>query len=778
MKNRLTFSNVIGILLENKKKTYQQHQLVRNLFSVCLHDSEDFELTDADASKYSYWCSGARPIPMEIIRTYEDDNNFDFMKDDFRDKIISNLINESQARSRLEELINDSRDVIGDKKADEMLEVPTLEGFFAEVVRYAILNDHTHGTLYSPDLSDKLLSAKVPTATKTFLGRKEELKEASSLLQEHSLLFVTGIAGIGKSEFAKAYASKNIKKYNNILFFHYEGSLKKCIASLSFSDDTAEMTEEELLKTHYQTLQKLRSDSLIILDNFNVLPKDDAFFKEFIRNDFQIIVTTRCKVTTFQTLEIKELDREKELTTLFYQHCPSAKSEPETTADIIAELKGHTLAVCLAALSLSASGMDPEDLLLELRTCGLNIRSGETVELYKDEEFSEALMIEHLRKLLQLNHLTSEQIDILRNLSLLPVSGVLKNAFKKWLNLANQNDVNHLIRYGFVIDDEENKKISLHPLIQDVAVLETIPSILSCKTMIDSLHLICLAHGLEVRRPENVIQALISIVDHVVVDEAATYLLFLQDMFPYLDKYLVMDYLPKLTDRITYVMENYQLNSPCDRALLLDYKAELFVIRKDYGNALKKRLKALELLKSSDTPDVDSKTASLISNLHNNISNVYLFLKNGKESSEHLKIALEIRKDYGIFESHDTLQQLMNLTNMLIMAKEFVQASEVLSFYETLVLEHEGNNSFDYAICQLAKGILALSQNDPIHAELYLLEAEQRIVSIMGTDSDYSKTTYRYLHSLYTRWHKQDKALEYREKLYNNSNPSIGILAK
>ncbi len=765
MKNRLTFSNVIGILLENKKKTYQQHQLVRNLFSVCLHDSEDFELTDADASKYSYWCSGARPIPMEIIRTYEDDNNFDFMSDDFRDKIIPNLINEAQARSQLEELINDSRDVIGDKKADEMLEVPTLEGFFAEVVRYAILNDHTHGTLYSPDLSDILLSAKVPTATKTFLGRKEELKEASSLLQEHSLLFVTGIAGIGKSEFAKAYASKNIKKYNNILFFHYEGSLKKCIASLSFSDDTAEMTEEELFKTHYQTLQKLRSDSLIILDNFNVLPKDDAFFKEFIRNDFQIIVTTRCRVTTFQILEIKELDREKELTTLFYQHCPSSKSEPETTADIIVELKGHTLAVCLAALSLSSSGMEPEELLLELKTCGLNIRSGETVELYKDEEFSEALMIEHLRKLLQLNHLTSEQIDVLRNLSLLPVSGVLKNAFKKWLNLANLNDVNHLIRYGFVIDDEENKKISLHPLILDVAVLETIPSVLSCKTMIDSLHLICLAHGLEVRRPENVIQALISIVDRVVVDEATTYLLFLQDMFPYLDKYLVMDYLPKLTDRIAYVMENYQLHSPCDRALLLDYKAELFFIRKDYGNALKKRLKALELLKSLNSPDVDSKTASLISNLHNNISNVYLFLKNGKEASEHLKIALEIRKEYGIFESHDTLQQLMNLTNMLILAKEFVQASEVLSFYEMLVLEHEGDNTFDYAICQLGKGIIALSQNNPEKAELCLLEAEQKITIIMGTDNDYTKTCYRYLHNLYSRWHKKEKSLEYREKL-------------
>lgn len=88
-----------------------------------------------------------------------------------------------------------------------------------------------------------------------------------------------------------------------------------------------------------------------------------------------------------------------------------------------------------------------------------------------------------------------------------------------------------------------------------------------------------------------------------------------------------------------------------------------------------------------------------------------------------------------------------------------------LCFYETLVLEHEGNNSFDYAICQLEKGILVLSQNNPIHAELHQLEAEQRIVSIMGTDSDYSKTCYRYLHNLYSRWHKKEKALEYREKL-------------
>jgi hypothetical protein len=107
----------------------------------------------------------------------------------------------------------------------------------------------------------------------------------------------------------------------------------------------------------------------------------------------------------------------------------------------------------------------------------------------------------------------------------------------------------------------------------------------------------------------------------------------------------------------------------------------------------------------------------------------------------------------------------MNLTNMLILRKDYDLANQALSLYESLVLEHEDDNSFDYAICQMGKGIIALSQNNPEKAELCLLEAEQKISAVMGTDSDYSKTCYRYLHNLYSRWHKKEKTLEYREKL-------------
>jgi len=766
LRNRLTFANIISILLENKKKTYQQHQLVRSLFSAYLNDElPSSEIYAENNTMYSRWCTGARPIPMEILRIYEE-NNFEVMEEDFRCKIIPNLINESQARSQIEELINDSRNIIGNKTTNEILALTDNAAFFTAAVRYAILSDHEHSGLFSPDLSDTIQSSRLPSITEEFVGRKNELKECGKLLQEHPTLFISGVAGIGKSEFAKYYADKNRKKYTNLIYLYYTGDLKKNIAGMEFDNDTSEMTEEMLFDKHYKILKKLHRDSLIILDNFNALPKDDSFFREFAQNDFQLLITTRCRPTQYPIMELKELDTDTELPELFYRLCPSAKEDTLAAKQIIHTVHNHTLTVVLSALSLSASGMEAEELLYELQTCGLSISSGEAVELYKDGAYTEGLMAEHLKKLLQLGKLSDSCLNVLRNLSLLSVSGVLKNAFKNWMKLPSLSDVNYLAKYGFIHDDRENRKISLHPLIREIVALETLPSVSNCHTLLDSLHCICLVHGLEVKRPQNVIDSLISITENILADIAEDYLLFLQDMFPYLEKYLVTDYLPRLVERIEYVMKQ-DTHSYCDRALLLDYKAELFLIKNDYKNALKKRLKAVSILEPYHTEDADQRTANLLSNLYNNLSNTYLLMKKTKEAAEMLHTALTIRQEYvhlGLAESHDMLQQLLNLTNMLILSKNTDIAKQVLASYENLVLEHEGTQTLDNGVCQMMYGAIALSEGNAKEAELHLLSAENIISEVMGTDNDYAKTVYLYLNNLYSRWQKPEQALAYKNK--------------
>ncbi len=770
MKNRITFSNVIGVLLENKKKTYTQYQMIEDIFYDCLCGMDIFDKEDFEKNvTYSRWCTGERPIPKEILSFY-DNAEFDGIRDNIQNDVIPNLINLTATKEQLLELVTDSVNVIGKEKAEEFIQITDDAEFITALIRYAILNDHdSRHSLLSPHLSDTLLTNKLPSPNRYFTGRKEELKAIDKELQTHDLVFITGIAGMGKSELAKTYAKKNAKKYTNIIHLFYGGNLKKCIAHMEFSDDTADMSEDMLFDRHMNTLKKLHSDSLVIIDNFNVLPKEDAFFKEFIKLNFKILVTSRCNISQYKTIKVTEMDTDTELTELFYRHCPSAKSSKDVVKDIIQTIGCHTLTVCLSALSLTASGMEPEELLSELKTCGLNITSGEAVELYKDNDFADGLMIEHLRKLLQLGKLSNLQLDILRNMSLLPVSGVLKNNFKSWIKLDSLTDVNHLIKYGFINEDTDNRKISLHPLLQEVITIETVPTVTACQTLLGSLHLICLAHSLELRRPENIIASLISVSERIIVDDGAYFLLFLQDMFPYLDKYLVSDYLPKLTERISFIMKEYRLESPCDKALLLDYKAECFLLKKDYGNAIKKREKAISIMEKLHNKDADVRTANLLSNLYNNLSNTYLLMKRGNEAAKALRTAFDIRIEYahlGLTESHDSLQQKMNLINMLLLAKDVDNAKIVLEQYEALVLEHLSDASLDYGICKLNRGIIDMMEGKQESAEMNLLRAESIIGNALGTDNEYMKTTYRYLNNLYARWKKPEKAIEYRDKFF------------
>ena len=122
-------------------------------------------------------------------------------------------------RKLLLELVADSVDVIGTEKADEFAGITDDAELITALIRYAILNDHdSKHTLLSPDLSDNLLNNRLPSANRCFIGRKEELKAVAKALQEHNLVFITGTAGMGKSELAKTFAKKSKKNTPNIYF--------------------------------------------------------------------------------------------------------------------------------------------------------------------------------------------------------------------------------------------------------------------------------------------------------------------------------------------------------------------------------------------------------------------------------------------------------------------------------------------------------------------------------------------------------------------------------
>ncbi|MBR1711503.1 MAG: tetratricopeptide repeat protein, partial [Clostridia bacterium] len=441
----------------------------------------------------------------------------------------------------------------------------------------------------------------------------------------------------------------------------------------------------------------------------------------------------------FPVFEIKELDTEKELLPLFGNICPYESEETDTIHNIIDTVHSHTLTVCLSALSMSASGISPSDLLDELKSCGTDIASGEDVELYKDCEFSEVLMIEHLKKLLRITNLAEEQQYILCNLSLMPASGIWKNPFGKWLRLASLTDINRLIKYGFISEDTERRTISLHPLIQEIAEKETQPTISSCRTL-----------------------------NHIIVDDAEEYLHFLQDLFPYFEKYKADEQLKKLTERIEYIMNEFHIATPCDRSLLLDYKAELLLEDGKPEKALKKRKRAIEIMEKEYSHTIDRRTVSLLSNLYNNIGATYSVLHKKDDAIAALEKAFLIRiehKELNLIETHDILQQMMNTTRLMLVEDRTSDAENILSTYEMIVTERLGTDSLDFGICSLTHGIIAMQQSKTENAEQAFLEAERIFQHKVPQSNDYLESVRQYLYALYKRAGKYSLADSYKLKL-------------
>ena len=122
------------------------------------------------------------------------------------------------------------------------------------------------------------------------------------------------------------------------------------------------------------------------------------------------------------------------------------------------------------------------------------------------------------------------------NLCFLPYTGISARIFAKWLELPTLNEINDLIETGFV-QTTTRHTISLHPMIKEIALSETKPSVSSCHILLDSLQKICLMHGMEVAYYKKLFQTIGNIIELIEKDDIPKYLLFLENAFPYMDNY-------------------------------------------------------------------------------------------------------------------------------------------------------------------------------------------------------------------------------------------------
>lgn len=596
------------------------------------------------------------------------------------------------------------------------------------------------GGALSPVVLDYIMDSEVPRPCRHFVGREEELGELHTMLEENSKVFLYGIAGIGKSEMAKAYAKQYKKYYTNILYVEYTGDLHQSVTDMDFTDDLPEDSEEERFRKHNRFLRSLKDDTLLIINNFNVTSTQDSFLSVVLKYRCRILFTTRSKFDGHYILQLKEIREPSSLFQLASAFYSEAEEHRTLVEEIIETVHRHTFAVELAAKLLENEILPPEQLLEKLRVEKASLENEDKINAIKDGQNSKATYYNHIHTLFSLYSISQEQQDIMRDFCFLPPAGISARIFADWLGLTTLNDINDLIETGFVQANTRHT-ISLHPMIQEIALSETRPSITSCHTLLDSLQKICLMHGMEVSYYKKLFQTAENIIHLIEKDDISKYLLFLEDVFPYMEKYHYQKGMREILRELKQILKENNYGTTSDRALLLDYQATM---ETKPEKAIKLEKEALAQIK-----EITEGNAHLVSNLHANLGGLYRMNGQTELAKEHMEKGILLLEQYHLLYTNDSIPQINNYAALLTEMQEPERAMSALQKLAQIIKHYNSDHCLDYAQVQESMGNISLITANLSQAKSHFKKAMKIYEDVWADEPELIEAKYLEIQQLY-----------------------------
>ena len=584
------------------------------------------------------------------------------------------------------------------------------------------------------------MDSEVPRPCRYFLGREEELDELHTMLEENSKAFLYGIAGIGKSELAKAYAKQYKKYYTNILYVEYAGDLHQAVTDMDFTDDLPEDGEEERFRKHNRFLRSLKDDTLLIIDNFNVTATQDSFLPVVLKYRCRILFTTRSKFNGHCILQLKEIRDPASLFQLAAAFYSEAEVHQTLVEEIIEIVHRHTFAVELAAKLLENGILPPEHLLEKLREEKASLENEDKIIAIKDGQNSKATYYNHIHTLFSLYSISVKQQEIMRNLCFLPPAGISARIFADWLGLTDLNAINDLVETGFV-QATTRHTISLHPMIQEIALSETKPSVTGCHTLLNSLQKICLMHGTEVSYYKKLFQTVGNIMRMIEKDDPTKYLLFLEDIFPYMEKYRYKTGMKEIICEMKQLLKGNGNGANTDRALLLDYQA---CMETKPEKAIKLEKEALAQIK-----EITEDNAHLVSNLHANLGGLYRLNGQAALAKEHMEKGIFLLEQYQLLYTNDSIPQINNYAALLTELQEPERAMAALQKLAQIIKEYNSDTCLDYAQVQESMGNICLITANISQAKTHFKKAMKIYENVWADEPELIEEKYQEIQELY-----------------------------
>lgn len=755
---RCDFSSIITTVRKyiGDDRGMNQIDLLYELFEGFLEEesSQDF---DFDNGLVCRWFNGQARISPRISGYYLHTDNRNRLADDIETNILPLMCDSAMAIQEIYKILIQDGTISDQKKEQLTQDYPchTSEeqaAFLASVLCFGMERTFVKrnaatkkllaaGTL-SPVISDFVYNGEVPKACAHFCGRNQELSTLHELISEKRIIFLQGIAGIGKSELAKAYARAYRKDYTNILYLTYSGDLRQDIIDLDFVDDLPEDTEEDRFRKHNRFLRSLKEDTLLIIDNFNTTAGKDAFFSVLLKYRCRILFTTRSRFDNYASFNLGEISDPDALLSLMGYFYSDAKRKQSILKQIIQTVHSHTLAVELSARLLETGILEPQELLARLQVEKSALGATDTIDIVKDGQSRKATYYEHIHTLFSLYRLSEEELDIMRGLIFVPVSGDSGRLYANWMKLSDMNRINDLIEKGFV-QTQSGRQISLHPMIQEVAIDETRPSVNNSAVLLDSLQTICLLHGHDVTWYKPLFLTIENIIREIADDNTPAYLSFLEDVFPYMEKYHYTAGMELIIGKLSGLLTDETVGRSTDRAVLLDYRA---ACEEKTEKAIKLEKEAIALI-----PEISEENAHLVSNLYSNLGGLYK--KAGKRdlAQQAMEQGLRILEQYDLLYYHDSIAQTANYAVLLTEMGQPEKGLSALKKLSRMIRDLNSDQTMDYATVQEAIGGICLATGDIRQATTHFKKALAIYEAVHNGEPDMIETKKQEILQAYTQ---------------------------
>ena len=219
-----------------------------------------------------------------------------------------------------------------------------------------------------------------------------------------------------------------------------------------------------------------------------------------------------------------------------------------------------------------------------------------------------------------------------------------------------------------------------------------------------------------------------SIIELIERDDINTYLRFLEDVVPYMDKYHYTEQMRNVVNKISVLLKDKSVGTTSDRALLLDYQA---ILEKSNAKAIQLEKRAVDMIM-----EINDGNAWLAANLRSNLGMYYM--KDGQLESarQNMETAYHILEQYDLINYHDSVALI---TNYAVLLTNMGQANEGFSALRKLchvLRQADSDRSLDYGIVQEAMGNICAAVGDTEQARIHYKKALAIYEIHFGTEAD------------------------------------------